>query len=128
MVTAVTSGIKITVNTEYREDHSNPHNYLYLFSYHVTIENLNDFSVQLLRRHWKITDSNSDYREVKGDGVIGQQPVIEPGQSYEYESACNLNTDTGKMHGHYTFQKVLDGMLFEVEIPEFYMVAPYRLN
>lgn len=128
MVTAVTAGIKISVATEYREYHSNPHNFLYLFSYHITIENMNDFSVQLLRRSWQINDSNGETREVEGEGVIGQQPIIEPGNTFEYESACNLNTDMGAMLGSYTFQRVLDGDLFDVDIPEFQMEVPFRMN
>lgn len=128
MVTAVTSGVKISVVTEYRDYHSNPHNSLYLFSYQITIENTNDFAVQLLRRNWHIQDSNGEKREVDGEGVVGQQPIIEPGCKFEYDSACNLNSDMGSMYGSYTFQKVLDGTTFEVDIPEFQMLVPYRMN
>ena len=128
MATAVTSGIKISVDTNYRAKYSDPAQRQFLFSYTVEIENLNDFAVQLLRRHWYIFDSVGVMREVEGEGVIGLQPIIEAGDSYSYESACHLSTDMGKMRGFYHIVKVLDGMPFDVEIPEFQMIAPNRLN
>ena len=128
MVTAVTQGIKITVETSYRELYSNPLNRQFLFSYRVHIENQNDYTVQLRRRQWHIFDSAGEIREVEGEGVVGQQPIIEPGEKYEYESACNLMTDIGKMHGYYLMEKIIDGQQFHVKIPEFRMVAPNRLN
>jgi len=128
MVTAVTEGIKISVETSYREMYSNPLNRQFLFSYHIRIENQNDYTVQLRRRQWFIYDSAGEIREVEGEGVIGQQPVIEPGDVYEYESACNLMTDIGKMSGNYLIEKIIDGHQFQVTIPEFKMVVPNRLN
>jgi ApaG protein len=128
METKVTAGVSISIRTQYKELYSNPYNYQFLFAYFVTIENRNDFTVQLLRRHWHIFDSSGEYREVEGQGVIGQQPILEPGDLYEYESACNLVTDMGKMHGSYLFEKVIDGKQFEVAIPEFHLVPPFRAN
>ena len=128
MVTAITSGIKISVDTSYKELYSNPYNFQYLFAYKVRIENQNDFGVQLLRRHWTIFDSSGEIREVDGDGVIGQQPILAPGDAYEYESACNLVTDMGKMSGTYLMESVIDGEHFVVTIPEFQLSPPYRLN
>ncbi len=128
MVTAVTEGIKITVETKYREQYSNPLKSQYLFSYAVQIENQGDHAVQLLRRHWYINDSSGEYREVEGEGVIGQQPILEPGDVYEYESACNLMTDVGKMCGTYLMERTLDRLQFKVTIPEFKMIVPFRLN
>ena len=84
--------------------------------------------MQLLRRHWYIYDSNGTVREVEGEGVVGLQPVIEPGEIHEYVSGCNLRTSIGKMTGTYLVERVVDGKQFQVQIPEFNMIAPYRLN
>ena len=81
-----------------------------------------------ISRHWYIFDSNGAKREVEGEGVVGQQPIIEPGNSHEYVSGCNLKTDMGSMKGEYQMQRLLDNALFNVQIPEFYLIAPYRYN
>ena len=128
MVTKITDGVKVTVETIYQPEYSNPMNEHYMFAYKVHIENLTDYSVQLLRRHWHIFDSNGTKREVEGEGVVGQQPVIEPGESHEYVSGCNLKTDMGSMHGTYKMKRIVDEGEFSVNIPEFYLVAPYKLN
>lgn len=127
-VTLVTHGVKITVQTEYQYNHSNPEQRYYLFSYRVIIENNSDYVVKLLRRHWFIFDSSSEYREVEGEGVVGQQPVLAPGEVYDYESACNLNTDIGRMNGTYLMMREMDGAQFYVNIPEFELITPPRLN
>jgi ApaG protein len=126
--TLVTNGIAVSVQSHYRPEYSRPLNSHYLFSYRVTLENRSDHYVQLLRRHWYIFDSTGTSSEVEGAGVIGEQPVLGPGESYTYESACNLVTDIGKMRGTYLFEKKSDNSLFEVEIPEFLMVAQFKLN
>jgi ApaG protein len=128
MITEVTEGVKVSVGTQYEDDFSNPANRHYIFSYKITIENQNPFSIQLLRRHWFIKDTLSNLREVEGEGVIGQQPVLAPGDVYEYESACNLSSDIGSMRGTYLFRKDNDGKLFKVSIPEFFLVTNARLN
>lgn len=128
MVTAVTSGIKISVKIRYEDEYSSPHNFYYLFSYHITIENLNDFPVKLLTRHWDIYDSAGEFSVVNGEGVIGKQPEIAPNTSYSYNSGCNLRSDFGKMSGHYIMQKTNDESTFQVNIPEFIMQANFRLN
>ena len=84
--------------------------------------------MQLLNRHWHIYDSNGVHRQVDGEGVVGQQPVLEPGESHYYSSACNLETDMGKMLGTYDFVRLVDEHKFSVIIPEFKMVTPFRLN
>jgi ApaG protein len=99
-----------------------------MFAYKINIENLTDYSVQLMRRHWFIFDSNGTRREVEGEGVVGQQPVIDPGQSHEYVSGCNLKTDMGKMEGSYEMRRLVDDEEFEVIVPNFNMIAPYKLN
>ena len=101
MIQQVTEGVSITVETFYQPAQSNPVGSEYLFAYRITIENLSSMPVKLLRRHWHIMDSNGSVREVEGEGVVGQQPIIEPGQSYQYVSAANLRSEIGKMYGTY---------------------------
>ncbi|NCD69318.1 Co2+/Mg2+ efflux protein ApaG [Mucilaginibacter agri] len=128
MVTTITDGVKVSVETQYQPEYSNPASDHYMFAYKINIENLGDTTVQLLRRHWEIFDSNGEHREVEGEGVVGEQPVIEPGSSHEYISGCNLKSDMGSMKGEYQMVRLLDNSLFDVQIPQFYMVAPYRMN
>lgn len=128
MPTAITHDIRVHVETQYQEEQSDPANDLFLFAYRITIENRGDHVIQLMRRHWFIFDSNGEAREVEGEGVVGQQPVLQPGDSHTYISACNLRSDMGKMCGTYLFSKLEDGQTFEVSIPEFTMLAPVRLN
>jgi ApaG protein len=128
MVAKITDGVKVTVETIYQPEYSNPVNEHFMFAYKVHIENLSEYSVQLLRRHWQIFDSNGVHREVEGEGVVGQQPVIEPGESHEYVSGCNLKTDMGTMKGLYHMKRIVDNSEFNVNIPEFHLIAPYKLN
>ncbi|MBL7930318.1 MAG: Co2+/Mg2+ efflux protein ApaG, partial [Bacteroidia bacterium] len=90
--------------------------------------NKSDFSVQLLRRHWDIFDSVGDRRTVDGEGVVGETPVLEPGQKFKYNSGCNLQSDMGYMKGHYTFMKLMDSKEFNVNIPVFDLIVPAKLN
>jgi ApaG protein len=128
MTTQVTHGIRVTVETRFQELYSDPAKMYYLFTYKITIENTSDYDVQLLRRNWNIFDSISEHRNVEGAGVVGQQPVLRPKEVYEYESACNLKSELGKMFGAYTFERLVDGEQFKVSIPEFRMTVPYRMN
>lgn len=128
MVTAITHGVKISVETIYQDEHSNPGNEHFMFAYRIEIENLSDFAIQLMRRKWSIFDSNGSVREVEGEGVVGVQPVIEPGQSYAYVSGCNLKTDIGSMKGYYSMVRLVDETTFTVDIPEFELIVPYKLN
>ena len=128
MVTEITKGVKISVETEYQKDYSSPSQYHYVFTYRISIENNSDHTIQLLRRHWFIHDANGTLREVEGEGVVGKQPVLEPGQMHQYVSGCNLKSGIGKMYGTYLMEKVLDGTQFKVNIPQFTMIAPFRLN
>lgn len=128
MVTEITAGVKVSVETIYQPEYSNPANEHFMFAYKVYIENLTDYSVQLLNRHWDIFDSNGTHREVDGEGVVGQQPVIAPGDNHEYVSGCNLKTDMGCMKGFYEMRRTVDEERFHVNIPEFYLIAPYKYN
>lgn len=128
MVTAVTEGIKVSVKTEYQQEYSSPLQAHYVFTYRIKIENASENTIQLLRRHWLIYDANGSVREVEGEGVIGQQPVLEPGEVHEYVSGCNLRSSMGKMVGTYLIERIIDGKQIRVAIPEFTMVVPYKLN
>ena len=128
MVTYITDGVKVSVETIYQPEYSNPGNDHFMFAYKVTIENMSNYAVRLLSRHWYIFDSNGAKREVDGEGVVGQQPVIEPGNCHEYVSGCNLKTDMGNMKGEYQMSRLIDNSMFTVQIPEFYLIAPYRMN
>ena len=128
MQTLITNGIKISVRPRYEPMHSNPLDGKFLYSYHITIENLSEFTVQLMRRYWCIMDSNGTKREVQGDGVIGKQPVLQPGQIHEYSSWSPLMTGIGKMSGHYIMRRVKDEGIFHVKIPAFSLIAPFVLN
>jgi ApaG protein len=128
MVTEVTQGIKVSVETEYQPAYSSPSQHHYVFTYRITIENQSEYTIQLLRRHWHINDAGFMAREVEGEGIVGQQPILEPGQSHQYVSGCNLKSGIGKMHGTYLMERIMDGTKLQVNIPAFSMIAPLRLN
>lgn len=128
MVSQITDGIKISVITAYQSGYSNAEQNHYVFTYDIAIENTSNFTVQLLKRHWTIFDSNGEFRQVDGDGVVGQQPVLEPNQIHRYVSGCNLKTNIGKMQGYYEMERQIDGTSFNVVIPAFNLIVPYKLN
>jgi ApaG protein len=128
MDTTTTQGVKVSVTTNYLPDYSSPAQQHFVFAYKINIENNSEFTVKLLRRHWFIHDSNGVVREVEGEGVVGQQPVLEPGESHEYVSGCNLKSGIGKMRGTYLMERLVDGRQFQVVIPEFVLIVPYKLN
>jgi len=129
MATLITNGIKISVNPYYLPEESIPNQGKHIFTYRVTIENTSDQTVQLLRRHWHILDSSGEERQVEGEGVIGEQPILKPGESHQYNSWCPLKTSIGKMYGTYLMSsKTENNRLFYVRIPEFLMVATYQMN
>ncbi len=128
MDTKTTEGVKVTVTANYLPDYSSPVQQHYVFAYKIHIENKSEFTVKLLRRHWFIHDTTGVVREVEGEGVVGQQPVLEPGESHEYVSGCNLKTGIGKMRGTYLMERLVDSKQFRVTIPEFVLIVPYKLN
>ena len=128
MVSKISEGVTISVETFYQPDYSKPENSEYMFAYRITLENNNTYPVQLLRRHWYIFDSNCVHREVEGEGVIGIQPKINPGEKYQYVSGCNLRTEMGKMHGTYFMENTNTKKTFLVNIPSFEMIVPFKLN
>lgn len=128
MVQLVTEGISIMVETFYQPTQSNPLNSEYLFAYRITIENQTLYPVKLLSRHWHIVDSNGTHREVQGEGVVGRQPIIEPGNTYQYTSASGLRSDMGKMYGSYLIENLFNKKKFTVTIPEFQLIVPAKMN
>ena len=127
MPTLVTQSIRVSVRAEYLADASNPKSSHYLFAYHVNIANEGDEFVQLLSRHWIIKDAHDNVEEVRGDGVIGQQPLIAPGDAFPYTSACPLGTEWGIMRGTYLMAR-MDGEIFPVAVPAFALLPPHLLN
>jgi len=128
METLTTSGVEVQVETIFQPEHSNIQKSEFFFAYHITLFNHNNFTIQLLRRKWKISDSNFDVRWVEGDGVVGRQPIMYPGDSFQYVSGCNLLTAIGKMEGIYVFENKQERKEFEVKIPAFKLIAPVILN
>src|SRR3546814_12408284 len=109
MVTKITDGIKISVETLYQSEYSNPAGEHFMFDYQIRIDNLSDHSIQLLRSNWSIFDSNGTRRAVEGEDVVGQQPIIEPGATHASVSAGNLRTGCGPPSGFYPLQRRIEG-------------------
>lgn len=128
MVKQTTKGITIQIISEYSNEHSKPSHKKFVHSYQVNIINNSTNTVQLLSRHWFIYDSDQTIREVEGKGVIGEQPVINPGNNHTYMSWSALHTSIGKMHGNYTMMDLETNEVFVVQIPEFPLVADHKLN
>lgn len=128
MISKVSEGVTISVETFYQPQHSNAEVSEFMFAYRVTIENNNKYPIKLLSRHWDIFDSDGSRREVEGEGVIGVQPSIESGTKYQYISGCNLHTEMGKMHGTYLMENIYSKKKFIVNIPAFEMIAPEKMN
>lgn len=125
---AVTDDISISVIPKYEAAESNPAIGKFIYSYHVTIENLSNDVVKLISRHWYIIDSIQEKREVKGEGVVGVQPELNPGESFQYMSWCPLHSPIGKMYGDYLFINLTKKSTFKVVIPEFILVSDFKLN
>lgn len=128
MSTLITSGIQISVQTQFRPDLSNIVKSEFLFNYRIDIENTNPFSVQLITRDWYIFDSLYTARYVNGEGVVGEQPILKPGERFTYTSGCDLSSEIGMMKGFYTFKNLIDGELFEVFVPTFKLEYQGKLN
>lgn len=119
--------VKVKVKSFFLEEHSDPLEDNYLWAYQVKIKNIGIKTVKLISRHWKIIDANGFQKEVTGDGVVGEQPVLKPGESFEYTSGTPLNTSSGLMHGSYQM-RYEDGSNFEVQIPAFSLDIPNQEN
>lgn len=128
MISKISEGVKISVESFYQPEFSNPLNSEFMFAYRITIENNNNFPVKLISRHWHIFDSNGSMKEVEGEGVVGIQPQIAPGQQYQYMSGCNLRSEIGRMHGTYLMENLHTHKNFRVAIPAFEMQVPFKMN
>lgn len=120
---ATTDGVTVRVSASYLAEQSEPGRGRWFWAYHIRIENGSDAAVQLLTRHWVITDGRGARHSVEGEGVVGEQPMIAPGASYDYVSGCPLSTPTGAMQGSYRMIAA-DGRRFDVAIPRFGLSAP----
>ncbi len=124
---ALTGGIRVEVRARYSPEHSDPAQSRWFFLYTIRISNEGEAVVQLLNRHWIIVDGTGHIEEVRGEGVVGKQPTLEPGQSFEYTSGCPLGTPFGSMSGTYEMQRG-DGLSFEAEIALFELVLPTAIH
>ncbi|ANK71289.1 Co2+/Mg2+ efflux protein ApaG [Ensifer adhaerens] len=123
MYRALTRDIEVTVEPYYLEEQSDPDDGRYVWGYRIVISNHSDASVRLMTRYWHITDENGQVDEVSGPGVIGEQPLLNPGDTYEYSSGCPLDTPSGVMFGHYSMESE-GGETFNVAIPAFSLDSP----
>nr|WP_156798462.1 Co2+/Mg2+ efflux protein ApaG [Ahrensia sp. R2A130] len=124
MYEATTHGIRVTVQPQYLEERSSPHEGQWVWAYEVKLENLGQDTVKLLTRQWLIIDANGTREEVRGDGVVGDQPMLNPGDEYTYTSGCPLKTPSGFMSGSYGMVDG-EGQGFDVEIPAFSLDLPH---
>lgn len=124
MPSAVTRQIEVSVETSFLEKESDPGDQYFVWAYRITITNHSDESVQLLKRHWQITDAMGRMQEVKGEGVVGEQPVIAPGASFTYSSGTPLSTASGFMRGSYHMQSPY-GERFDIDVPAFSLDSPH---
>lgn len=128
MSDTVTRGIRILVRPRFVEEQSNPEAGHWLFAYHITIRNEGGETVQLLSRHWVITNGEGHVEEVRGPGVVGYQPVLEPGEEFQYTSGCPLTTPVGTMHGEFSMVLTESQQPFDATIRPFRLAVPTMLN
>ena len=128
MSDTLTRGIRIVVRPRFVPEQSDPERKQWLFAYHVTIRNEGDLTVQLVSRHWVITDGEGEVEEVRGPGVVGHQPVLKPGEEFQYTSGCPLGTPVGTMHGEFNMVWPDRGEKFDAKIEPFRLAVPSALN
>lgn len=128
MVTQITSGIKISVTTRFEGTYFKDYKLLYAFSYEVSIENQTQNPVQLISRHWEVLDSLNFTEIIDGEGVVGQQPIIESGEKHIYSSGCMLQSTIGAMTGYYNMINLITNEPFQVQIPTFKLSTPFALS
>lgn len=128
MVSAISESIRVTVDVEYIPDERRPMGGEHFFVYKIMITNESASKVQLQRRFWDIREGTGKRRLVEGEGVVGKQPILEPGESFFYASGCDLEYEMGSMQGHYTFLKLNDQQLFRVDIPKFQLNTTFVLS
>jgi len=123
-----TRGVRILVRPRFIPEQSDPDNSQWLFAYHITIRNTGEQTVQLISRHWVITNGEGKVEEVRGPGVVGYQPVLKPGEEFEYTSGCPLTTPVGTMHGEFNMVVQGSGEKFDAKIEPFRLAVPKALN
>jgi len=128
MITQVTKGIKVTIQTTFEGTFFKNYKMHYAFGYTITIENQSKDTVQLISRHWDVFDSLKELESIDGEGVIGKKPVIKPGKFHTYSSGCLLASPIGAMKGHYSMMNLASEENIEVEVPTFKLAAPFALN
>ena len=128
MSETTTRGVRITVRPRFVPEQSDPDNGQWLFAYHITIQNQGDQPVQLLSRHWIITNGEGHVEEVRGAGVVGYQPLLKPGEEFQYTSGCPLTTPVGTMHGEFNMVLPASGEKFDARIEPFRLAVPSALN
>lgn len=128
MVKPLTHDVKITVKTSFNSKESKPLDRFFVFNYIITIENQSDQPLQLLKRHWLIVDANGEKTEVKGDGIVGKQPILMPNDKYAYQSHCIFKTPIGKMSGSYLMRNLLENEDYLIPINGFSFCLPILLN
>lgn len=127
MSEAITRGIRVQVQSVYDEERSSPGESYYFFAYRVRISNLGSETARLVSREWFITDADGETQRVQGPGVVGEQPLLAPGEAFEYTSFCHLSTPVGSMHGSYRMVRQ-DGEEFDAEIAPFSLAVPHAVN
>ena len=127
MSDTTTNGIRVQVSSQFLPDRSSPKEEQYVFAYHITITNVGTDIAQLISRHWIITNADGETEEVQGPGVVGEQPLLKPGEHFEYTSFCPLKTNVCTMHGSYTMVTP-DGEAFQARIAPFTLAVPFALN
>ena len=128
MSDTTTRGVRILVRPRFIPEQSDPDNGQWLFAYHITIRNTGEQTVQLISRHWVITNGEGKVEEVRGPGVVGYQPVLKPGEEFEYTSGCPLTTPVGTMHGEFNMVVPDSGEKFDAKIEPFRLAVPKALN
>jgi len=128
MSDTTTRGVRILVRPRFVPEQSDPENGQWLFAYHITIRNQGEQTVQLISRHWVITNGEGKVEEVRGPGVVGYQPVLKPGEEFEYTSGCPLTTPVGTMHGEFNMIVQPTGEKFDAKIEPFRLAVPKALN
>lgn len=128
MSDTLTHGVRIIARPRYVPEQSEPDRSQWLFAYHITIRNEGQQTVQLISRHWVITDGEGKVEEVRGSGVVGYQPVLKPGEEFQYTSGCPLGTPVGTMHGEFNMVRPDSGEKFDARIEPFRLAVPKALN
>lgn len=124
----ITKGVCISVKSDFRGASGKRQQYKYIFDYHVTIENRNNYAIQILNRYWFIFGSNLKISEINGEGVIGKKPKIEPFEQFSYSSCSFLTAELGYMEGYYGVLNLEDDSTFDADIPRFELIADWKLN